>query len=224
MSILKQLPFRFTGELHQVQLVNFTVDRAEVEGRLPAGIKPRYFDDRVMISMVNVDLRNMHPSGFPLPGFAYRHIGFRLLVDDAYLNQGTCKGIFFLRSFTDKPLVVLGGSLLTDYNLERAEIYARENEVYFTKDGHFLRYSFTKEKTALVQPGLMERISALDRAYSMLDGKLRMVEIQREKWPLEALCCEDFETTFFATARFEGAFRVTETIFYKWLPPQLITQ
>jgi hypothetical protein len=45
-----------------------------------------------------------------------------------------------------------------------------------------------------------------------------MVQIMREKWPIEWVKCTHFETDFFKTARLEGAFKVKEMIDYEWLP------
>ena len=66
-------------------------------------------------------------------------------------------------------------------------------------------------------------IGALDRAYSVLGDTVRVTQIQSEKWPIEFVNCSEFENTFFKTARFEGAFRVQETIYYDWLPPKALT-
>ena len=48
-------------------------------------------------------VEEMHPVAFPWVKFDYRHVAFRLLVDDSQIHNGVSKGIFFFRSFTDKP-------------------------------------------------------------------------------------------------------------------------
>src|SRR6478672_1192485 len=102
MNFLKKIPVQYKGELHDVKLVNFTVDKAEVLQYVPAGIKVRDFNGKAIISMVNVLLKDMRPDFLPAAlGFDYHHLAFRLLVEDSHRNKGENKGIFFLRSFTN---------------------------------------------------------------------------------------------------------------------------
>jgi uncharacterized protein YqjF (DUF2071 family) len=221
MDFLKRIPIHYTGELHDVRLINFSVALDEVEGRVPAAIKVRNFDGRAMISMVDVTLRNMRPVGLPFVHFHYRHVAFRLLVEDSEYNEGENKGIYFFQSFTDKPLMIAGGKLLTDYNLEFARIEDRGDEVYVSQGEKHVRY--TVNGVGDNNNGALKvTIGALDRAYSVLADKIRVTQIQRKRWPIQSIRCSGFENTFFKTARLEGAFRVFETIYYDWLPPKTI--
>lgn len=225
MDFLKKIPIKYIGELHDVRLVNFTVELDEIKSKVPHLLRVRNFKGRALISMVDVKLKNMHPSFVPsLFHFNYRHIAFRLLVEDSVYNNGTNKGLFFYRSFTDKPLIVAGGNLLTDYNLERARITEKENDVELFQNGKYVKYSI---ENPMENPGeqmnsLKEVVGALDRAYSVSGNRLRVTQIQREKWPIQPVDCISFENTFFDTAKLEGAFRVFETIYYQWLPSKNI--
>jgi uncharacterized protein YqjF (DUF2071 family) len=221
MNLLKRIPIHYKGELHDVRLINFTVDMSEVSGKIPATIKPRNFNGRAMISMVDVKLKNMRPTFLPFMRFSYRHVAFRLLVEDSDYNGGTNKGIFFFRSFTNKLWIAAGGKLLTDYNLGRADIEENGNQVSVVEGGNHVTYCLS-ESVPSRNEGLAKMIGALDRAYAAFDDGVRMTLIQREKWPIESINCSRFQTTFFKTAKLEGAFRVPETIYYNWLPPKAI--
>lgn len=221
MDILKKLPLRYVGELHQVRLINFSVEKAEVLPYLPQGLPIRDFHGRALISMVNVKLRCMRPSFLPKPlHFDYQHIGFRLLVDDAGYNGGAAKGIYFLRSFTNRALMVQGGSWLTNYKLEKAELEEKGITFELRKGKNYLRYQLQEEKPVTGKEELYQMVGALDKAYSYIGDELMRVQIMRERWPIEWINCEGFETNFFRTAHFEGAFQVRDVIHYQWLPPQ----
>lgn len=221
MNLLKRIPVHYKGELHDVRLINFSVAMEEVLEKIPTTIKVRDINGRAMISMVDVKLRNMRPVALPFMRFNYRHVAFRLLVDDSQYNKGDNKGIFFFRSFTDKPLIVAGGKLLTDYNLEAARIAENGNEVTISQDDKYVKYC-VNDSAITANDELRTTIGALDRAYSILGNTVRVTQIQREKWPIQLVNCTDFENTFFKTAKLEGAFRVFETIYYEWLPPKAI--
>lgn len=230
MSFLKNIPIKYIGELHDVRLINFSVAMEEVKPLVPQGINILDVNGRAMISMVDVQLKNMHPAFIPEQiSFQYRHIAFRLLVNDSALNGGETKGIFFLRSFTDRPLIVQGGKWLTNYNLETAELESFENMLELKQKDKFLNYAFKDRQPAEKSEALKQRIGSIDRAYSLNGKTLQYVQIMREKWPIEWIDCYHFQTNFFKTALFEGAFKVGETIHYEWLPaqdarPQLIKQ
>jgi uncharacterized protein YqjF (DUF2071 family) len=221
MNLLKRIPVHYKGELHDVRLINFSVAMDEVRPHVPVHIPIRNFNGRALISMVDVKLKRMRPVWLPFIRFDYRHIAFRLLVDDGGHNDGLNKGIYFYRSFTDKRLIVTGGKLFTDYNLETGRIQEINNTTEIIQGNQFVKYHLGK-LTAIPNPALQNTIGALDRAYSMLGERIRVTQIQREKWPIQLTDCTDFETNFFTSAKLEGAFRVHETIYYDWLPPKFV--
>jgi uncharacterized protein YqjF (DUF2071 family) len=219
MSFLKKIPIHYKGELHDVRLVNFSVEMREVIDKVPPFIKIRDFEGRALISMVDVKLKNMRPKQFPFLRFNYRHVAFRLLVDDSRYHGGLNKGIFFLQSFTNQSLIIKGSNLLTDYNLQSAKLEEHDDQVDIAQGEKYVRYRIGKEVISH-DGSLMRTIGALDRAYSVVGNRLRVTVIQREKWPLQRVACGDFENTFFESAKLEGAFRVFDTIYYDWLPPK----
>ena len=54
MNLLKRIPIHYKGELHDVRLINFSVDLDEIKDNVPAKIKVRNFNNRAMISMLDV--------------------------------------------------------------------------------------------------------------------------------------------------------------------------
>lgn len=223
MDLLKRIPLHFKGELLDVRLINFTVDIDEVTPLVPEYIKVRTFNGRAMISMVDVKLRNMRSTVLPFLPFNYRHVAFRLLVDDSHYNSGESKGIYFIRGFTPSLLLVAGSTLLTDYKLSVATIDDNDSRVTIAQDEKYVQYNLT-EGTPPDDEQLKNTIGAIDRAYAVLGNRVRVTQIQREKWPIKTVNCTDFATNFFQTARFTGAFRVFETIYYDWLPPKFVDQ
>lgn len=220
MNLLKRIPIQYKGELHDVRLINFSVPLEEVRDKVPSNIKIRDFNGRALISMVDVKLKNMHPLFVPsLFTFDYRHVAFRLLVEDSIYNEGVNKGIYFYRSFSDKPLIIAGGKLLTDYNLEFANFEEKDNVVTISQSTGHVKYCISNTTDASNED-LKKTVGALDRAYSVLNNTIRVTQIQREKWPIQSVTCSRFENTFFKSPRLEGAFRVFETIYYEWLPPK----
>lgn len=224
MSLLQQLPLQFAGELHEVRLINFSVEPYEVLPGLHKSFTPLKYKGRALISMVDVQLKNMRlPGWFEHFTFNYRHIGFRLLIDDSRFTWTKPRGIYFLRSFTDQALWAHLGNLFTIYQLEPAHIREEQGRFSLEKGGQQLSYALSDSPAPTSAPTeLQEEVARLDRAYTRQLGQVNYVQIQRERWPLQWANCTHFETSFFETAQFEGAFRVTDTIHYQWQPPKSV--
>lgn len=224
MSFIRNLPF--TGSLHEVHLVNFSIAPGEIVNRLPAPLRPRLIDGRAMISMVDVHLRNMRPGSRWLPfRFDYQHVAFRLLVhDEAWTEDGQAHGIYFLDSFTARPLLGILGNLFTDYRFQSARIVDAPTGVNLSCDGKELSYC-TAGREGQPSDRLKELqgiVGGIDRAYAVHGNDLLMTRIMRERWPLQALHPVRFHMDFFTSARLEGIFKVTETIHYQWLRPEIV--
>lgn len=217
------LPISYYGELHDVHLINFSVDLHEIKTLLPGGLQPLQIrPGRCLISMVNVDLQRMRPFYSWFPGrFRYRHIAFRLLTDDRFIAQGKNRGIYFLQSFTNKRWVASAGSRLTIFRLRTARItYNAARTSFRLQHGdHSVHYSIQPGEIANGTDAVKGWIQSLDRAYYAHGEETRYVKICREQWPLVPVTCTDFQTNFFPSARLEGAFVVPQTIYYHWERP-----
>ncbi|HZF13527.1 MAG TPA: DUF2071 domain-containing protein [Thermoanaerobaculia bacterium] len=235
MSSWKTLPIGYRGELHDVELVQFSLDLEEAARALPPPLVPRRIAGRALVSLVHVRLRRMRPTFLPgLVGFSYRHVAFRLLVDDPALAppppsdpEAAGRGIFFVRSFTDRPLLAHAGNLLTHYRLTPAELAVDPRGLAVREGGRRLSYRKAVLGAEVPSPGLFGGwaearavVGALDRAYAVdPDGGVWETRIKRPDWPLEPLALAGFATDFFESARLECAFRVASVIPYHWLAP-----
>lgn len=223
-SILKKIPIEYIGELHDIRLIQFSVEKEEIMDRLPSSLKVRDINGRALISMVDVKLKKMRPSFFPsFFYFGYRHIAFRLLIEDKkYSGDLTDKGIFFYQSFTNKSLISLGGNLFTDYNMSKASIDEKNNQTIVRLKDKQVSYTIENEISLMDEKtsSMQKIIGSLDRAYAVRGNEVMMTLIQRQKWPIQPVKCIHFENSFFKTAKFECAFRVFEIIHYHWLVPK----
>ena len=230
MKLIRKIPLEFKGDLTDIYLVNFSVLPEELEARfgpLPHPIQPKLFGGRAMISMVDVHLRNMRLSKGWLPfRFHYHHIAFRLLIQDQnWKGDAPCQGIYFLRSFTDRPLIAAGGQLLTHYQFQTAHIEDHPGGLRFSTDQGHLSYNVAGPVAPEAESKTLKAlIGSIDRAYAAYEGQVWETKIMREQWPLKAMHCNQFETNFFASARLEGVFKVTEPISYTWLPARPVGQ
>jgi len=225
MNFLKRIPITYLGELHDIVLVNFYVDIHEVRDQVPDALQIKNFGGSALFSMVNVQLKDMRMKRFPMLTFSYQHIGLRLLVEDrAYHGGDRDQGIFFYQSFTDRPLVIAGGALMTDYRLDGAALNNQISGLQLRYQGKTISYQLDLTDSNPPQDQeLLATVGAIDRAYAVRSNQIYTTQIMREKWPLEAISCTHFYTDFFKTAKLAGVFRVPEVIYYQWLAPRMLT-
>ena len=228
MEFLKKIPITFKGELHDVRLINFTVEADEIRSNIPNPLIPLVHNNRAMISMVDVELKHMRPAFFPDNlHFSYRHVAFRVLIDDReYHNLDEPHGIFFLNSFTNKKRIILGGQWMTKFNLNFALISGDETSLSLKRENKFMEYRINPDFRPDNSPQALEiksHVAPLDRAYSIIGNSIYVLQIQREEWPIEPVTCDYFNTTFFESAKLEAAFYIKKPISYEWLSPQKIT-
>jgi len=221
MNIIKKIPLAYQGELHDVKLIQFSVEKEELETLFPHHFPLKLWNQRALISMVNVQLKNMRPSMAPKQlGFSYQHVAFRLCLDDAGLEGApSARGIYFLRSFAQSKTLCALGSCMTDYQLTPATI-SDEDYLFELKQGdRFLHYAIENSPPKQRNEQLKNRIEAIDCAYSYRSSSWWRTQIERKEWPLEWANAYHFETNFFESAQLEGAFTIEKPIDYRWNAP-----
>lgn len=210
----------FKGELHKVKLINFSVDYSEIENLIPSGLKALQENGKAIISMVDVQLKKMRPTIFPLATFGYRHVAFRLLLDDTkYSNENQPKGIYFLKGFSEKIALNCIGNLIGNYRLTLAKIQEHYDAFSLKRKNNFVEYALDPYEKVEAPAELFNKIKRIDRAYAPEGGDIMVTKIAREAWPIEPIKCYHFATNFFKTAKFLGAFQVKNVIHYTWKDP-----
>ena len=227
---LRALPLSFQGELFNVKLIQFSLDVAEAMEYLPAGFTPLTVRGRAIVSLANVQLHRMRLTWMPQPlGFNYRHVAFRFLIDDTQFNpKSPGPAIFFVKTFTDRPLLARAADWLTYYRVTPARITTTPsgmlleqgiNQIAYTlAEGpadpklHGPAFSDWDQATAIVKP--------LDHAYGITPrGRVVITRVLRPGWPVQPMEVVDFSTTFFKTAQLECGFRIQERVPYIWKAP-----
>lgn len=224
-----RLPLAFRGELHDIHLVNFSVDPLDLLARfgpLPKPLRPRLVNGRALISMVDVHLRNMRATSRWIPfRFHYQHVAFRLLVEDSSFTDNPARnGIYFLKSFTNRPIIATGGNLLTHFNFQTALFENVAAGLRVDADDKFVTYAIDGPLDKAHQPTeITDTIARIDRAYAVESAEVWETRILREAWPLQAMHCNHFATNFFSSARLEAVYKVPMPIDYTWLAPRKVT-
>lgn len=230
-SFTRTLPLRFQGELHDIELVQFSLDPDEARRHLPEPLAPRIQDGRALVSLVNVRLVGMRPRWVPRRlTFGFRHVALRMMIDDRpFTGMGEERGLFFVRSFTEHPFIAFGADWLSHYRLTRADVHATGGGWEICQEDKVVRYRLSEPGGRPEGPLFTDwaraevPVASLDRAYAVdRRGDVWRTVIRRPDWPLVPMGVQDFRVDFFDSARLECGFRVAVPVPYVWEAPERI--
>jgi uncharacterized protein YqjF (DUF2071 family) len=99
-------------------VVSFTMAPETLAQALPSPLTPDPFAGRALLSVVIVDMERMRPAFLPPAlGVSYQQVLYRAIV-----RCGDERGVHFLRSDADNPLMVDLGNLFSFFKFHRARI------------------------------------------------------------------------------------------------------
>ena len=217
---------KIKGELHDIKLINFSVKLEEVWPFVPKSLQILQDNGRAIISMVDVKLKNMHPSIAPFFKFGCRYVAFRLLLDDTIMTGvKKPKGVYFLKNFSNQPIFNFLGNLLFNQNTSYASIIEHSDAFSLKHGTKRLEYALNPYTKCHGEPFLHEKIHRIDRVYETNENGIFVSKILKENyWPIEPVKCYHFATNFFKTVRFLGAFKVKNNLNYAWNSPVLVSK
>ena len=217
---------KFKGELRDIKLINFSVKLEEVLPLVPKSFRILQENGRAIISMVDVKLKSMYPSIFPLFKFGYRYVAFRLLLDDTEISGiNKPKGVYFLKKFSNRPFLNFFGNLILNQKSTYAHIMEYFDAFSLKQGSKHIEYALDPYSKCNNEPFLHQKIHRIDRVYEANENGILVSKIFKENyWPIEPVKCYYFATNFFKTARFLGAFKVKDNLDYSWNSPVLVSK
>lgn len=117
-------PFAVDAWFDSSCTLTFAVPAADIAARLPTCLKPDVFDGQWgFVAVAVVQTRKLRPAGFPeCLGHDFILVGYRYFVRYRSASGRDLRGLYIVRSETDKPRMVLLGNLFTRYQYVRTMV------------------------------------------------------------------------------------------------------
>ncbi len=222
MGILKKLELSYRARLKNIRLINFSVDQGELYQYMPR-LPLFHFRGKPIVSFLDVCIYHLEPSFFKYLHLSYRHLAFRVLINDGFLHSdGINRGIFYVHSFAEQRFIVNAGRLLTNFNFHRGCFISDEGKFSVRCENKFLSYHIDAEKGKYENEELRQTLMHIDRAYSCSGKRVKCTKVNRFSFPLKEISCDYFDTNFFNSAELLCAHAIDEILDYEWLPAQTI--
>jgi hypothetical protein len=117
-------PFAVDAWFDSSCTLTFAVPASDIAARLPSCLQPDVYDDQWGFAAVAVvQTRKLRPAGFPeFLGHDFILVGYRYFVRYRSASGRTLRGLYIVRSETDKSRMVLLGNLFTRYQYARTAV------------------------------------------------------------------------------------------------------
>lgn len=235
LSSLKNHPFAVEAFFESSLVLTYAVPQAQLLHLIPPCLQPDTFDERwAFVAAAMVQTRDLRPKGFPRAiGNDFFLLGYRIFARYTTSEGKRLRGLYILKSETDKRKMQLFGNMFTHYKYSTTDIHTSCCDNRETISSCNSRFSVTVDTStadALLPPGSpfkdwkeARRFSGpLPFTFSYLprQNKVLIVEGVRQNWQPQPVTVFDHHFAFLddmgiKNAQLANAF-VIQDIPYYW--------
>lgn len=130
MITLKNHPFAVEAFFENSTVLTFAVPKKDLEEYIPECLELDTYQDKwAFIAIALVQTKHLRPKGFPKQfGNDFRLIGYRVFVRYTNEKGKRLRGLYILKSETDKALMKVMGNMFTHYNYTTTDIAISSND------------------------------------------------------------------------------------------------
>ena len=149
MKFLKNHPFAVEAYFDSSLVLTFAVPKEQLQNFIPDCLELDTFQDKwAFVAIAMVQTRGLRPKGFPIfMGNDFFLIGYRIFV--RYTNNAgkRLRGLYIIKSQTDKKKMEFFGNIFTHYNYTTTDIKQRKNGNFKTIISEQSKFEITIEQT-----------------------------------------------------------------------------
>lgn len=235
LSFLKNHPFAVEAFFENSTVLTFAVPKEQLQNRIPECLELDVFNDKwAFVAVAMVRTTGLRPKGFPaFMGNDFFLIGYRIFV--RYTNNAgkRLRGLYILKSETNKRKMAFFGNVFTHYNYTTTDISQSDTEGRTEIKSNVSDFRLAIDKSAAeidlpAQSPFKDWKEARRFAgplpftftYNAQNKTVLMIEGVRENWTPRPLKVIDYDFGFLRNLNVEGvvlanAF-VIENIPYHW--------
>lgn len=123
-SYLKKHPFAVEAFFKSSIVLTFAVEKERIQNIIPKCLELDVFQDKwAFVAVAMVQTKDLRPKGFPkVFGNDFFLIGYRIFVRYTTETGKKLRGLYILRSETDKLKMKFFGNIFTNYNYSQTDI------------------------------------------------------------------------------------------------------
>lgn len=152
LGFLKNHPFAVEAFFDSSVVFTFAVEKEQLEPFIPECLQLDSFKDRwAFLAVAMVQTRSLRPKGFPeILGNDFFLIGYRVFVRFTTAGGKRLRGLYILKSETDKKKMEFFGNIFTHYNYSTTDISTQNRDdkmcIHSDKSGFHVEIETASEK------------------------------------------------------------------------------
>jgi len=130
LSFLKNHPFAVEAHFESSTVLTFAVPKEQLQNLIPECLELDTFQDKwAFVAVAMVQTKGLRPKGFPkFMGNDFFLIGYRVFVRYTNKKGKRLRGLYILKSETDKKKMEFMGNIFTHYNYTTTDINQFEKD------------------------------------------------------------------------------------------------
>lgn len=220
LAFLKNHPFAVEAYFESSLVLTFAVPKEQLQNLIPECLQMDTFQDKwAFVAVAMVQTKDLRPKGFPtFMGNDFFLIGYRVFV--RYTNNAgkSLRGLYILKSETDKKKMEFMGNLFTHYNYTTTDIIQTEQkdtkEIVSVKSKFKITLDKTEEEIALPSNSPFEDWKEARRyagplpftfTYNNETKEVLIIEGVRKNWVPNPVKIIDYHFDFLRSLKLENA-------------------
>ncbi|MCT8338563.1 DUF2071 domain-containing protein [Flavobacteriaceae bacterium TK19130] len=234
LSFLKNHPFAVEAYFKSSLVLTFALPKAELQPLLPECLTLDTFQDKwAFLALAMVQTKDLRPKGFPtFMGSDFFLIGYRLFVRYTDSRGKRLRGLYILKSETNKRKMEFFGNIFTHYNYTTTDIEqttkgnlktitSNRSDFHLTVDrtneevGLPSQSPFSKWKEARKYAGPLP----FTFTYNQAAKEVLIIQGVRQNWKPKPVAVTDYQFSFIDSLKFKNpilanAFIIEEIPYY----------
>ncbi|HEY5406002.1 MAG TPA: DUF2071 domain-containing protein [Ginsengibacter sp.] len=219
LSFLKNHPFAVEAFFESSLVLTFAVPKEQLKTYIPECLQLDTFNDKwAFVAIAMVQTKNLRPKGFPkFMGNDFFLIGYRVFV--RYTNNAgkNLRGLYILKSETDKKKMELLGNIFTHYKYTTTDILQKEQinskEISSAKSKFKITINKTEEEVLLPENSPFKDWKEARRfagplpftfTYNPTAKEVLIIEGVRQNWTPMPVKVIDYDFEFLNSLRLEN--------------------
>lgn len=211
MSFLKNHPFAVETHFESSTVLTFAIPKEQLEKLIPECLELDVFDNKwAFIAVAMVQTKGLRPKGFPkILGNDFFLIGYRIFVK--YRNNAgkNLRGLYIIKSETNKKKMAFLGNIFTHYNYSTTDILETKNgntkEIKSNKSDFYLKIDTTEKEISLPENSPFKNWKEARRfagplpftfTYDSKTKKVLIIEGVRQNWKPKPIEIIDYKFSF----------------------------
>ncbi len=235
LSFLKNHPFGVQAHFESSIVLTFAVPKEELQNLIPECLELDLFQDKwAFIAVAMVQTKGLRPKGFPrFMGNNFFLIGYRVFVRYTNSKGKRLRGLYILKSETNKKKMAFMGNIFTHYNYTTIDVHQKREapifEISSQKSRFKVKMNTSEECPDLPSSSPFESWKEARRfagplpftfTYNKETKEVLIIEGVRQNWKPKPIKVENFDFQFLKDLRLKesvlaNAF-IIEDIPYYW--------